>query len=207
GRASEIGSARSCASASERAKGRLRATAAPRTVWVRAASASKSSGHPRSASAFSVTSIRQSLTIIALRVPGYPLCRKAVWASAASVCLLACACMGSTLPGPAGPSTDVPIELALPTITGPPLDVAALRGQVLLIDVMATWSLDSQAQVPLFSKLLAAYRERGLRVVSVAFDSQTPQLVRTWVDTLGVSWPVGLASPEVIEGRSPLGVI
>jgi len=140
-------------------------------------------------------------------VPGYPLCRKAVWASAASVCLLACACMGSTLPGPAGPSTDVPIELALPTITGPPLDVAALRGQVLLIDVMATWSLDSQAQVPLFSKLLAAYRERGLRVVSVAFDSQTPQLVRTWVDTLGVSWPVGLASPEVIEGRSPLGVI
>jgi len=106
-----------------------------------------------------------------------------------------------------GLRTDVPIDLTLPVLGKAPLELSGLRGQVVLLDVMATWSIDSQAAVPVYERLLASYGERGLAVVSIAFDSHTPQLVRTWKETLGATWPVALATPDVIEGRSPLGPI
>jgi hypothetical protein len=120
--------------------------------------------------------------------------------------LFLAACADTGPPAPRAP-TDVPIELVLPTIQGPAVDLASLRGNVVLIDVMATWSVASQSEVRTFQHLLVSYRERGLRIVSIAMDSQTPQLVSTWVETLGIIWPMALATPEVIEGRSSLGRI
>jgi hypothetical protein len=72
---------------------------------------------------------------------------------------------------------------------------------------MATWSVAAQAELPTFRRLLATYGERGLRVVSIALDSQTPTLVSTYAETLGITWPVALATPDVQEGRSALGRI
>jgi hypothetical protein len=115
-------------------------------------------------------------------------------------------CASESPPAPKAP-TDVPIELVLPTVQGPAADLASLRGNVVLIDVMATWSVVSQSEVRTFQRLLVAYRERGLRIVSIAMDSQTPQLVSVWVETLGIVWPMALATPEFIEGRSALGRI
>ena len=121
--------------------------------------------------------------------------------------LLLLAALGCVHQPPAPPHapTDVPLELILPTVQGPPVDVAALRGNVVVIDLMATWSVASQAEVPMFQRLLATYRERGLRMVSIAMDSQTPLLVATWVETLGISWPMALATPAVNSalGRIP----
>jgi hypothetical protein len=125
----------------------------------------------------------------------------------AALVLLLAACADTGPPPMPKAPTDVPIELVLPTVQGPPVDLAALRGNVVLVDVMATWSVASQSEVHTFQRLLVAYRERGLRIVSIAMDSQTPQLVSTWVETLGIIWPMALATPEVIEGRSPLGRI
>jgi hypothetical protein len=119
---------------------------------------------------------------------------------------LGCAAHHAELPA-ARAATDVPIELTLPSVKGEPLDLATLRGQVVLIDVMATWSVAAQSQLPLFRKLLATYGERGLRVVSIAVDGQLPQLVRTYVDTLEIDWTVGLGDAELVQGGSPLGRI
>jgi cytochrome c biogenesis protein CcmG, thiol:disulfide interchange protein DsbE len=120
--------------------------------------------------------------------------------------LAAFGCATEPPPVPKVP-TDVPLELALPAARGNPIDIATLRGNVVVLDVMATWSVASQSEVPMFQRLLATYGERGLRVISIAMDSQTPQLVTTWIDTLGVSWPMALATSDVLEGRSPLGRI
>jgi hypothetical protein len=70
---------------------------------------------------------------------------------------------------------------------------------------MATWSLVSQSTLPLYRRLLASYRDRGLVVVSIAMDAETPLLVDTYVRSLAIDWPVALATSEVLEGRSPLG--
>ena len=115
-------------------------------------------------------------------------------------------CVTEPPPLPKAP-TDVPLELTLPAARGNPIDIAALRGNVVVLDVMATWSVAAQSEVPMYQRLVATYGERGLRIVSVAMDSQTPQLVTTWVDTLGVTWPMALATADVLEGRSPLGRI
>ena len=127
--------------------------------------------------------------------------------SLATVLLLALAsCATESPPVPQVP-TDVPLELTLPAARGNPIDIAALRGNVVVLDVMATWSVASQAEVPMYQRLLATYGERGLRIVSVAMDSKTPQLVTTWIDTLGITWPMALATADVLEGRSTLGRI
>jgi hypothetical protein len=127
----------------------------------------------------------------------------------ATFCALAAACVTEPAPRPEPPpvTPDAPLELTLPAINGTPVDFASLRGQVVLIDVMATWSVASQAQVPVLRKLLATYAERGLTVISIAIDADAPALVRTYVETLEIAWPVALAPPDVAEGHSSLGRI
>jgi thiol-disulfide isomerase/thioredoxin len=117
---------------------------------------------------------------------------------------LSCATEG---PRVSGPALAAPLDLTLPTVQGEPLDLAALRGQVVVVDLMATWSMACQSEIRTFRRLLARYGGRGVRVVSIAMDAQTPVLVRTYVETLRIGWPVALASPDVIEGGSPLGRI
>jgi hypothetical protein len=120
--------------------------------------------------------------------------------------LFAAGC-AETLPSVQGPRDDVPIDYTLPTLRGGVVDLARLRGNVVLLDVFATWSVDSTAEVPTLRALLGSYEGRGLSMVSIAFDSGVPTLVRTFAETLGISWTVALATPELVEGRSPLGPI
>src|SRR5262249_22002427 len=110
-------------------------------------------------------------------------------------------------PGSEGPVLDVPVELTLPAANGGAVDLAALRGRVVLVDLMATWSMASQSELPALEHLLGAYAERGLAIVSVAMDAQTPLLVRTYVETLRIRWPVALATAEVLAGQSALGPV
>src|SRR5262245_13246624 len=76
----------------------------------------------------------------------------------AAACI-AVGCAQSPLAGApgVGPLADVPVELVLPGISGTPIDLAALRGDIVLVDIMATWSLASQALIPTYRRLLAAF--------------------------------------------------
>jgi peroxiredoxin len=67
---------------------------------------------------------------------------------------------------PAPPFTAVPVDAA----DGAPRTLADYRGQVVVVNIWATWCLPCRAEMPSLERLHQAYKDRGLKVVAVSVD-------------------------------------
>lgn len=100
-------------------------------------------------------------------------------------CLLGC---GQT--GKEAPALD-----SLSTITpgnpeGPPVDLAALRGKVVLIDFWATWCPDCVKAAPVLEELHRKYRNRGL--VVIGHTDTSSEKVPEFIAENGVTYTISI---------------
>lgn len=80
-----------------------------------------------------------------------------------------------------------------------PVSLAALHGNVVLVNFWATTCGSCMAKIPDMKELHQKYREQGLRIVSVSLDDDV-KAVRKVVSRQGIDWPQvcdrkGLDSP------------
>ncbi len=95
------------------------------------------------------------------------------------------------------------IALTLPALDGGELDLASLRGKLVVLHLFTTWSLAAQQEL---EDLATADAADDVVVVGVALDEQ-PALVAPWRNGAGVRYLVTLADDAVRGGTSPLGPI
>jgi peroxiredoxin len=114
------------------------------------------------------------------------------------LCLVAC---GGHPHGPTLPKD--PIALTLPALDGGEIDLAAHRGQVVVLHVFTTWSLAATGDVPQLQA--AADRGKDVVVIGIALDPEGRALVAPWRAALSVSYLVALADPAFVDGQSDLG--
>jgi cytochrome c-type biogenesis protein len=60
---------------------------------------------------------------------------------------------------------------AAPSLDGDSVHVAALKGEVVLLNVWATWCIPCRKEIPELQALHQAYGGRGLRVLGVSVDA------------------------------------
>lgn len=63
-----------------------------------------------------------------------------------------------------------PMELKFTAVDGREVDLAALRGQVVLIDCWATWCVPCVKELPYVKAALAKWGPKGFAVVGISFD-------------------------------------
>jgi peroxiredoxin len=63
-------------------------------------------------------------------------------------------------------------EFALPTLKGPTLSLASLRGKVVLIDFWAQWCEPCKKELPELDRLAKTYASKGVVVLAVNIDKQ-----------------------------------
>jgi thiol-disulfide isomerase/thioredoxin len=68
------------------------------------------------------------------------------------------------------------IEIAGPTVQGPPFDLRQLRGKVVLVDFWATWCGPCVAELPHVREVYDRYHDKGFEVVGVSLDTSRDKL-------------------------------
>ncbi len=88
-----------------------------------------------------------------------------------------------------------PLDLKFTAVDGRQVDLASLRGKVVLIDFWATWCGPCVAELP---NLLKAYQElhpKGFEIIGISLDSSQEKL-EAFVKERGMAWP------QYFDGKS-----
>lgn len=64
-----------------------------------------------------------------------------------------------------------PMELAFTAVDGREVDLAQLRGKVVLIDVWATWCQPCIAELPTIKQVYADYHDQGFEVIGITLEN------------------------------------
>ena len=76
------------------------------------------------------------------------------------------------------------------TLSGEAMDLAALRGQVVLVDFWASWCAPCRRELPELDALYRRHRAAGLVVIGVNIDEQRADAEAFLRDQVQVSFPV-----------------
>lgn len=81
-----------------------------------------------------------------------------------------------------------PLELKFQAVDGKAVDLAALRGKVVLIDFWATWCPDCRLETPDVVALYQKYHGDGLEIVGVSLDGDKAKML-SYTRQHGMTWP------------------
>lgn len=101
------------------------------------------------------------------------------------------------------PRTGFPApDFALDSLRGEQTSLAALRGDVVVVNVWASWCGPCRAEMPAIQQLYAADYDRGLRVLAVNSTVQDREAdARAFAQELGVTFPVLLDRDGAVTRR------
>jgi len=103
------------------------------------------------------------------------------------------------------PTGSAPGELGLERLEGGPRwKLSGDRGQVVLLDVWATWCEPCRDALPLYEGLSKQFADRGLKVYAINVDEDATQISK-FFETLKVTLPI-LVDPGAINSESLLHV-
>ena len=94
-------------------------------------------------------------------------------------------------PAPSPPSDPIPApDFELPTGTGEPFRLSEHRGEVVVLNLWATWCPPCRHEIPDFIELQEALGDRGLTVVGVSLDEAGWEAVRPFADEMAITYPL-----------------
>ena len=88
----------------------------------------------------------------------------------------------------------------IPAPEGADVRLADYRGKVVFLNFWATWCVPCREEMPAMERLYRRFKERGFVVLAVSVDTEPAPAVRSFVQTHGYTYPVGL-DPKMALAR------
>lgn len=90
-------------------------------------------------------------------------------------------------------------EYAAVDLAGDTISLESLQGEVVLLNVWATWCLPCREETPALQRLHERLNDQGLRIVGVSIDARgETQAVADFVESYGVTYDIWLDPAEQI---------
>jgi thiol-disulfide isomerase/thioredoxin len=81
-----------------------------------------------------------------------------------------------------------PLDLQFESIDGSPVDLAALRGKVVLIDFWASWCPDCIRETPTVRGVYQKFKDKGFAVIGISLDKDR-QAMSNYIAKKLIPWP------------------
>lgn len=91
--------------------------------------------------------------------------------------------------GPAGLAGQTAPVFALEDDRGRPVSLTKYRGQIVVMNLWASWCPPCRAEMPDLQRLSQTYRGRGLAIVGVN-EGESPDRARAFADALHIAFPI-----------------
>jgi len=89
------------------------------------------------------------------------------------------------------------VEYPAATLAGDTVTLASLRGEVVLLNLWATWCVPCRAETPYLQELFEEYGDRGFRIVGISLDTgDAADQVEMFVEEYGVTYTI-LHDPQM----------
>jgi peroxiredoxin len=99
-----------------------------------------------------------------------------------------------------GPQVGQPLaDFALADLQGRTMQLSALRGSVVFINVWATWCPPCVDEMPTIQRLYDRLQPRGLQVVTISLDALGAQVVTPFMHNYQLTFPVLLDPRGTVE--------
>ncbi|MCZ2123638.1 MAG: TlpA family protein disulfide reductase [Anaerolineales bacterium] len=82
-------------------------------------------------------------------------------------------------------------QLSLTTLSGESVSLADYRGQVILVNLWATWCLPCKREMPIFQAFYEKYQEQGFILIGINQEEQR-EIVQPFVEEYELSFPIWL---------------
>jgi cytochrome c biogenesis protein CcmG/thiol:disulfide interchange protein DsbE len=91
-------------------------------------------------------------------------------------------------------------DFAIPDLSGQAVRLSAHRGQVVLVNLWATWCPPCREEMPSMERLYQRMKDRGFVLLAVSQDEGGAAAVKPFVEDMKVTFPV-LVDPQGEVGR------
>jgi len=86
------------------------------------------------------------------------------------------------------------------TVTGEVVQTDTLAGRVILVNAWATWCGPCVLEMPAFQRVQDELGSHGFLVIGISADEEGPEVIRAFVEDLGITYPVTVG-PHHVLGR------
>jgi thiol-disulfide isomerase/thioredoxin len=83
-------------------------------------------------------------------------------------------------------------------LDGRPLRLEEMRGNPVWLSFFATWCPPCQQEMPVLRAIDAAHRDDGLTLVAISVQETTPDDVRAYAQTYGLTFPIGFDATSAV---------
>jgi thiol:disulfide interchange protein DsbD len=106
----------------------------------------------------------------------------------------------------AAPKEKAP-NFSLQTYDGKVIELAKLKGKVVVVNFWATWCPPCRAEIPDFIKVYNTYKPQGLEIIGIALDQDGWQQVKPFTDKMQITYPIILGTMEVVQQYGGINAI
>lgn len=82
---------------------------------------------------------------------------------------------------------------------GKVVELAKLKGKVVVVNFWATWCGPCRKEIPGFMEVHSQYKEKGVVVVGVSLDQDGWEVVRPYVDKAKITYPIVVGDGSLAE--------